>query len=212
MPEEVPNPFQSGRYNRGFLPHVRAEGRPYFVTFRLDGTLPQTILQAYQAERDELLRLAQSQGHELTWPEQVRLFELYSKKIESYLDAGYGECWLRNSQIADCVQGALKYFDRVRNDLSAWVVMPNHVHAIVRPIGGHLLHEILKSWKGFTAREANKMLNRTGQTIWHREYYDHVIRDDAEKHRLMHYIHDNPVKAGLCARPEDWRWSSARSA
>ena len=59
MSEEAPNPFKSGRYSRGFLPHVRAEGRPYFVTFRLDGTLPQTVLQAYQAERDELLRLAE---------------------------------------------------------------------------------------------------------------------------------------------------------
>lgn len=212
VPEEVPNPFKSGRYSRGFRPHIRAEGRPYFVTFRLDDTLPQTVLQQYQTEREELLRLAELQGRELNWHEQVRLLELYSEKIEAYLDAGYGECWLRNSQIARRLQDALRFFNCVRYDLSAWVVMPNHVHAIVRPIGIHVLHEIVKSWKGFTAREANKVLNGVGQTFWHGEYYDHVIRDDAEKHRLAHYIHDNPVKAGLCARPKDWRWSSAGTA
>jgi len=89
--------------------------------------------------------------------------------------------------------------------------MPNHVHVIVRPEGEHTLNKILQSWKGYTSREANKILNCTGQSFWDREYYDHVIRDDAEKARLTKYIHDNPIKAGLCERWEDWEWSSAHA-
>ncbi len=137
------------------------------------------------------------------------MFELYSEKIEAYLDAGRGECWLKEPRIGEMVAGALQFFDGERYDLRSWVVMPNHVHVILRPLGVHLLDQIVKSWKGFTAREANKLLTRTGSGFWSREYYDHFIRDDAEYARLADYIHDNPVKAGLCRRWEDWRWSSA---
>jgi REP element-mobilizing transposase RayT len=103
----------------------------------------------------------------------------------------------------------LRFFDGQRYVLGPWVVMPNHVHVIVRPLGTQLLDEILRSWKGFTAREANRILNRTGQPFWAREYYDHVLRDDQERAALADYTADNPVKAGLCARWEDWPWSSA---
>ena len=104
---------------------------------------------------------------------------------------------------------ALRYFHGQRYELGPWVVMPNHVHAIVRPLGTHLLDEIVKSWKGFVGREANKLLNQSGKAFWAREYYDHLIRDDEERSRLADYVHDNPVKAGLCGRWEDWPWSSA---
>ena len=50
-----PSPRLSGRYDRGYLPHVRAQGRSYFVTFRLEGTLPQEVLRQFQAEREALL-------------------------------------------------------------------------------------------------------------------------------------------------------------
>jgi REP element-mobilizing transposase RayT len=73
----------------------------------------------------------------------------------------------------------------------------------------HLLSDIVKSWKGFTAREANKILNRVGQTFWQPESFDHWIRDDEEKARICRYVTNNPVKAGLCRAPDEWRWSSA---
>ena len=203
-----PAPRLAGRYDRGYLPHLRAQGRTYFVTFRLEGTLPQEVLRQYQAERESLL--AKMRGPQDLSPEdRRRLFELYSQKIEAYLDTGRGECWLKERPIAELVAGALRFFDNQRYELGAWVLMPNHVHVILRPLGTHLLDQILKSWKGFTAREANKLLHRTGESFWSREYYDHLVRDDAERVRLADYIHDNPVKAGLCARWEDWPHSSA---
>lgn len=200
--------LKSGEYDRGYLPHIRVEGRPYFVTFRLEGTLPQELLRQYQAERDALLRKANLNG-KVSPEDEQRLRELYSEKIEAWLDAGRGECWLKEPRIAQLVAEALRFFHGKRYDLSSWVVMPNHVHVIVRPEGEHLLNEIVKVWKGYTAREANKLLSRTGESFWDREYYDHVIRTDNEKARFTAYIHNNPVKAGLSATPEAWPWSSA---
>ncbi len=221
--EPKPPPRLAGRYDRGYLPHLRAQGRSYFVTFRLEGTLPQEVLRQFQAEREVLLAKAATApvgkpalrnadfpvGEGLSPEERRRLFELYSEKIEAYLDAGRGDCWLKDPRIGDLTAKALRFFHGQRYELGPWVVMPNHVHVIVRPLGEHLLDEIVKSWKGFTGREANKLLGRTGEPFWAREYYDHLVSDDAERARLADYMHDNPVKAGLCARWEDWSWSSA---
>ena len=87
--------------------------------------------------------------------------------------------------------------------------MPNHGHAIVCPMPNYLLSNILKSWKQFTSRRAKKILNMGEEPFWQPESYDHWIRNDKEKARIARYIRNNPVAAGLCARPEDWKWSSA---
>jgi putative DNA methylase len=71
------------------------------------------------------------------------------------------------------------------------------------------LSQITRSLKGSTAREANKLLDRTGQPFWQDESYDHWARDDDEFSRIIAYIENNPVKAGLVLKPEDWQWSSA---
>ena len=68
---------------------------------------------------------------------------------------------------------------------------------------------LLQSPKGSTAREANRVLGRTGERFWQAESYDHWVRDDHELERIVAYIENNPVKAGLVARPEEYRWSSA---
>ncbi|HMJ89024.1 MAG TPA: transposase [Candidatus Acidoferrum sp.] len=160
-----PSPRSDGRYTRGYLPHVRVPGRSYFVTFRLEGTLPQNVLDQYRRERDELIK-AERANHQLSRADEKRLFELYSDRIESFLDTSRGECWLRAPVLAELVSNALRFFDGQRYTLGTWVVMPNHVHVIVRPEGEHLLDEILQSWKGYTGREANKVLARTGQNFW----------------------------------------------
>jgi REP element-mobilizing transposase RayT len=90
--------------------------------------------------------------------------------------------------------------------------MPNHVHAVLRPMPGWTLSKILKSWKGYTACEANKVLKRTGDKFWQTESFDHLVRDDEDMHRCCKYIMMNPVQARLCERAEDWKWSSAYRA
>ena len=67
----------------------------------------------------------------------------------------------------------------------------------------------MKRVKGYTAREANRMLKRTGEQFWQQESFDHWPRDDHEFFRIIQYIENNPVKAGLVRSPEEWKWSSA---
>jgi len=79
----------------------------------------------------------------------------------------------------------------------------------VWPLPNESLSAVVQSWKRYTAREANKILNRTGQAFWQPESFDHWIRNDEERVRCCRYVIFNPVKAGLCSAPEDWRWGSA---
>jgi REP element-mobilizing transposase RayT len=92
-------------------------------------------------------------------------------------------------------------------ELYAFVVMANHVHVLIHP---HVdPSRLLKSLKGATAREANKLLGRTGESFWQKESHDHWVRDQAEFERIRLYIENNPVKAGLVKAPEQYPWSSA---
>jgi REP element-mobilizing transposase RayT len=90
--------------------------------------------------------------------------------------------------------------------------MPNHVHAVVWPRPPETLSRLLHTWKSFSSKNANKLLGREG-TLWQSESYDHLIRDDDDHAHCVAYTVNNPVSARLCARPEDWPWSSGyRSA
>ena len=131
------------------------------------------------------------------------------RKIEEYLDRGYGSAWMNDPQIADKIQGAILYFEGERYCLGAWVVMPNHVHTLVTPREGWDLGQILHSWKSFTAKECNKLIGRTGE-FWQTESFNRYVRDERHYYNAIAYIENNPVKAGLCEKAEDWPWSSAR--
>jgi REP element-mobilizing transposase RayT len=187
--------------DRGRLPHWEAEGATYFVTFRLSDSLPQSVLDAYRFERRDLLLTAERQGRQLSATELKRLDELFSERVEAYLDSGYWGCHLAQPQMADMVAGALQFFDGQRYRQFAWSVMPNHVHTVFRSLPNWTLEKILYSWKSFTAKEANKLLKRTGD-FWQPEYFDHLIRNEEEFYRYIEYVASNPQKAGLI----DWKW------
>jgi len=208
----TPRHLTAGFHSRDHLPHLKQEGGAYFVTFRLAGTLPGEVLRRFKQEREEILRHALAAKRPLTWQEQEELFRWYSARVDAYLDAGHGDCFLRHPQIAKLVADALRFFDSQRYELRAWVVMPNHVHVVVWPRPPETLSRVLHSWKSFTSKEANKILKRVGQTFWQSESYDHLIRDDDDRARCVAYTINNPVSARLCARPEDWQWSSAYGA
>lgn len=187
--------------SRGRLPHWETDQAVYFVTFRLADSLPAKVLSAYLSERDDIIRSARSLGRELTAAEVARLDRLHGERVESYLDSGAGACHLRDPRVAGLVKQALLYFHAQRYRLVAWCVMPNHVHVVLRQLPGHGLAEVLHSWKSFTASKANALLGLSG-AFWQHEYYDHLVRDEAEYYRVINYVLDNPVKAGLT----DWPW------
>jgi REP element-mobilizing transposase RayT len=128
--------------------------------------------------------------------------------IEQDLDAGYGACHLRDPRIATLVQNAFLYFDGQRYRLLAWVIMPNHMHVAIEVFAGHPLDRVLYSWKSFTARQANAILGRRGR-FWSVEYFDRMVRSEEHYAHLIRYVHENPVKAGLVAKAEDWSFGSA---
>ena len=84
-------------------------------------------------------------------------------------------------------------------DLHAYVIMANHVHMLVLP--KEAPSRFLKTLKGYTAREASRLLKRTGQPFWQAESYDHWVRDEKQAERIRVYIENNPVQAGLVERP-----------
>jgi putative transposase len=106
------------------------------------------------------------------------------------------------------VQTALLYFDGQHYRLIAWCIMPNHVHVLIETWPGYPLDKVLHSWKSFTALQANRLLDRTGE-FWAREYYDRFIRDERHFAQTVAYIEQNPMKAGLVESAETWPFSSA---
>ena len=126
--------------------------------------------------------------------------------------AVFGPVWLSDARVAQAVADALCYGESGRQfyQLRAWVIMPNHVHALLRPTTP--LPVITRWLKGSTARQANNILGRTGEAFWQDESFDHRVRNDWEMDRIVRYVEYNPVSAGLASNPADWPWSSARLA
>jgi REP element-mobilizing transposase RayT len=187
------------------LPHWEVEGAVYLVTFRLADSLPKQALQKLDWERKDILATASQMSRALTATERRKMGQLQARRLERILDAGAGECLLRNTSIARVVVNALKAFNGSRYRLFAWCVMPNHVHVLFQTIGKVSLTGILHSWKSYSAKAANQILGRNGE-FWQREYHDHLIRNTTEFDRATRYIMENPNKAGLKNWPWVWAW------
>jgi putative transposase len=171
------------------------------ITFRLADSLPAPMLADIRGQ----LGILQKKGG-LTGVDRTKWLR---QRLEDTLDKGYGSCLLREERFAALVETALLFFDGQRYCLSAWVVMPNHVHVMIGTLDGFPLGRILHSWKSYTAHEINKAMGKNGR-VWQPEYFDRVIRDEGHYADALDYIHNNPVKAGLVKDAREWRYSSAR--
>ena len=186
---------EAGWHSRGYLPHFDGGEIAQTVTFRLADSLPQAVLERWKRE--------------LGSESAATVDAILRRLVEHYLDQGYGSCRLRDARGAGMVQTCLLHSDGQRYRLSAWVVMPNHVHVLLTPDALWSLSEIMKSLKSFTSHEANKILDTRGQ-FWMEDYFDRYIRNESHFVAAIAYIENNPVKAGLCKRPSYWPFSSAR--
>ena len=183
-----------GWYSRGYLPHWDRPGMIQSINFRLADSLPAAVVTKWEAEIKAC-------------PEKKGDLEL-RRRIEEYLDAGHGQCWLKRPRFAELVQHALLHFDGTRYRLLAWCVMPNHVHAFIETRQSFPIGEVMHSWKSFTGHRANRILKREGE-FWQREYMDRYVRNAERYEKVIAYIEENPVKAGLAKLKTDWVWSSA---
>lgn len=139
----------------------------------------------------------------------LRIGKLLFARADEILDRpANGPMHLHDAAAANVVEQSLLFGTPERYALYAWCVMANHVHALLTP--RIELAKITQGIKGHTAREINRLQHAVGRVFWHDESYDHWIRDEEEFFNVIHYIENNPVKAGLCADASDWLWSSAR--
>ena len=209
-------------HSRGYLPHYENPIAIQHVTFHLADSLPKAALERMEME----LRIFTHKRQD----------EERRKRIEDLRDAGHGFAKPTDrltegiQEIAQMVQESLFYFDGQRYRLIAWVVMPNHVHALFQPLHNWKVSKIVASWKKFTAGKIKEYKRRIAGSaellfgtnanqeigdpddpapVWQREYWDRYMRNETHMRSAIEYIHQNPVKAGLVARAEDWPWSSA---
>ncbi len=178
---------------RNRLPHWQQGNVFVFVTWRLEDSLPKVKLNQWRQERESWLK-----RHPRPWNVKTatRYRKRFSRRIEDWLDQGSGSCILKNPALAKIMADALRYFDGERYELFSYVVMPNHVHVLFRPLGSHRIPNIVKSWKGFTALQINRRTGKSG-TLWQEDYWDRLIRNPRHFWRCWEYIRLNPAKARL---------------
>ena len=157
---------------------------------RLADSLPRESL-----ERLARLREAWWSDHpEPRTEEDERAYvRLSAAHLEHWLDAGAGECILRDLRARRVVEDALRQDDGRRYVLYASVVMPNHIHVLLMPFPGESLRSVLESFKKFTSRRVNGALGRKGH-VWQREYWDTLIRDMEHFEKARAYlVRNNPT-------------------
>ena len=232
--------FDYKPFYRRNLPHIQPPGATFFVTFHLAGSLPRGVLQQWKTEKSRLLNL-KNKSHTApderkTFEEKEKSDEWkrqWFRKIEKTLDdAQSGPVWLKDDQIAKVVADSMHYLDGKVYRLDAYCIMANHVHVVFTPLPlqssetdavdlqddtaqthslcYNTLSAIMRSLKGYTARKANQILGRRG-AFWQHESYDHCVRNSDEWRRIVTYVLNNPVKAGLVDGWEKWQWSYYQS-
>ena len=190
-------------YYRRNLPHFQPRGAIFLVNFRLVGSLPTEVIERLKAESDEIVhRISKiadlGERFKIRDIEQRKLFGKWDDALHS---AKHGPFYLQEDHIAKIVANSIRYHDKEWFDLIAFCIMPNHVHLVIAPYEkseetDYSLSEIMHNIKRNSAKGANKVLDRTGP-FWQHESYDHYVRDQTELERIIHYVLNNPVKAGL---------------
>jgi putative transposase len=186
------SPEHKGWYARN-LPHFDGVGATQFVTFRLFDSLPQDVLNLIEVELQSV---------------KTNIDRVRFQRKEKYLDVGMGSCLLREKSCAEIVRDSILFLDGKSYGLKAYVVMPNHVHLLVRFEEGQFLSQALHSLKLYTGHELKKLYPEMPH-IWQDESFDRYMRNKEHFLKTLSYIHQNPVKAKLCASPQEYQWSSA---
>lgn len=194
------------------LPHIQPLGGTFFVTWNLKNAIPKSKLIELQEDYKSALKKT------LNKDERIKAGKLYFKNYDKELHLSEGDHFLKDDRLAKIVSDAILFWDGKRIELYAFCIMSNHVHVVLRvyekdETGKSLyLRNIMESIKKFSARKCNDVLNRTGEIFWQDESYDRAVRDRGELYRIISYILDNPVKAGLCVSRNDWKWSYVKEA
>jgi putative transposase len=130
------------------------------------------------------------------WVEPGALFH-----IRIALDRGKEQKALTDPALAQGILGSAQFYEaRMHWHITLFLLMPDHLHALLSFPRDQSMSELIRGWKRFHTR--------TNQVVWQEGYFDHRLRDNErgeEQSAKMNYIRQNPVAAGLCAKAGDWR-------
>lgn len=193
------------------LPHIYPYGATFFITFRLDDSLPQSIVSVLKEELKE--KKAKIIALKLEAKEQAKQIALLQRnmfgKYEHQLDKEpYGKCHLKMPSVAQIIYDKILKYDGIYYKVVSFCIMPNHVHMLLdtsiqmnddsidKPDGYVDVSSWMQLIKGGSSYEINKLLGRKGR-LWSQESFDHWIRNEAYLHKTIQYITMNPKQASL---------------
>lgn len=208
------------------LPHWQPPEGTFFITYRLFGSVPKVVIKNLRELYEMVLQDIQDE-HQADFNEVMdaisqkerRLIEAILKKkrqdakwrhfsrFDEFLDSNLNEPhWLKQPALAQLNAGSLHFNAKRYYKLWAFCIMSNHIHLLLtlKP-GAPILWKVMQDMKKYTGREGNKLIGSEGQ-FWEKESYDHLVRA-GEFNRILRYILDNPVKAGLVKDWQDWPWT-----
>lgn len=168
---------------------MAAETEAWLRSRGLPIQLANSTIQRTSPKHDDLLS-------NLTNLEQREFKRHIDRLFHRSLDDCHGECALRQQELAEIVSDCLLFFNGERYDLDRFVVMPNHVHALVQFRSGESFKTISQSWMRYSARRMNELRGTNG-AFWQPEAFDHLIRSVEQFEYLQRYIAENPARAKL---------------
>ena len=187
------------------LPHWSQAGTVAFITWRTWDSMPRAVVDRWISEREDWLARNGINCGQADWNLKLarltesQLYEfrtLMAERWNGELDQCHGRCVLRNPDAAGIVADSLHHFDGDRYNLSAFVVMPNHVHILVAFRDEEGMLNQCESWKHYTATKLNRMIGRRGR-FWEVDDFDHLVRSTEAFDHYCRYIADNPRRAQL---------------
>jgi putative transposase len=200
-------------FYRRNLPHIQPVGAAFFVTFRLQDSIPGAMLSSLKEEYEQAIAAIRRDGKPLVnkriYEERKRHFARYDALLDKALS---GPTYLKQPEIAQILTEQIHRFDGDLYDLHTYCIMSNHAHMLFdtslqlpeegvdlsswESLDYEPLEYIMKRVKGPSGRFSNRLLGRKGR-FWQQESYDHYVRNERELDRIVAYILENPVKAGL---------------
>jgi putative transposase len=200
-------------YYRRSLPHYQPRGATFLINFRLAGSLPADVIERLKNETENLKKRLLNihdldERFKLRDVEQRKLFGKWDDALHS---TKHGPFYLREDHVAEIVADSIRYHNGEWFDVKTFYIMPNHVHLVITAYEkseeiDYSLMKIMHNIKRNSAKQANQVLGRIG-AFWQHENYDHFARNQAELERIIKYVLNNLVKAGLVDDWTQWKWS-----
>jgi len=175
------------------LPHWQQDSAWVFITWRLADSVPVGLLEKWKDDREQWINHRPKPWDDDT---EQEFHSHFSAQLEDWMDQGMGECVLRDLRCSSLVARSILHFDSERYLIDSFVIMPNHVHVLIRLMSGFPLEKIIHSWKRYSSRQINEALGRSGG-LWHKRYWDTLVRSEEHFWKIRRYISRNPAKARL---------------